>query len=229
MVRTGSGGRSSAPTLGRAIELISIAALSVAVSGIATAIAGLVAIPAALWIVLGHSRLRGALFALFAAGLGLPPVAVGLAIAYAFWRSGPLGFFDLLYTPWAMGIAQTIIIVPLVGTLAVVALRGGDPTLPMQLRGLAIPRRDRLRLLAREVAPSLAAALLAGFGRAIAEVGAAQMTGGNIEGQTRVLTTATMLAVGKGEFAQAFTYVAVLLGIVAVATGAALALQRRWA
>jgi tungstate transport system permease protein len=214
---------------GRATDLISIAALSVAVSGLATFIAGLLAIPAALWIVHGRSRLRGALLAFFVAGLGLPPVAVGLAIAYAFWRSGPLGFFDLLYTPFAMGVAQTIIVVPLAGTLAVVALRGGDPTLPMQLSGLGLRRRDRLALLAREVAPGLAAALLAGFGRAIAEVGAAQMTGGNIEGHTRVLTTATMLAVGKGEFAEAFSYVAVLLGIVAIVTGAALALQRRWA
>lgn len=206
-----------------------IAALSVAVSAIATLAAGLIAIPGALWIVHGHSRLRGLLLAVFAAGLGLPPVAVGLAIAYAFWRSGPFGFFDLLYTPAAMAFAQTIIVLPLIGTLAVVALRGGDPTLAMQLSGLGISRSRRLSLLAREVAPGIAAALLAGFGRAIAEVGAAQMTGGNIQGQTRVLTTATMLAVGKGEFAEAFSYVAVLLGIVTVVTGAALALQRRWA
>jgi tungstate transport system permease protein len=173
--------------------------------------------------------LRGALLAVFTAGLGLPPVAVGLAVAFAFWRSGPLGFFDWLYTPAAMGLAQTIIVFPLIGTLAVLALRGGDPTLPMQLSGLGVPRNHRLALLAREVAPGIAAALLAGFGRAIAEVGAAQMTGGNIEGQTRVLTTATMLAVGKGAYSEAFAYVAVLLGVVAVAAGAALALQRRWA
>jgi tungstate transport system permease protein len=206
-----------------------IAALSVAVSALATLAAALFAVPGALWIVHGRSRLRGALLALFAAGLGLPPVAVGLAVAFAFWRSGPLGSLDALYTPGAMGLAQTIIVLPLIGTLAVVALRGGDPTLPMQLAALGISRGRRAALLAREVAPGLAAALLAGFGRAIAEVGAAQMTGGNIEGHTRVLTTATMLAVGRGEFGQAFSYVAVLLGIVAVVAGAALALQRRWA
>jgi len=134
----------------------------------------------------------------------------------------------MLYTPYAMALAQIVIVVPLVGILAVVALRGNDTTLSMQLAGLGIARPRRLALLAREVAPGLAAAMLAGFGRAIAEVGAAQMTGGNIQGQTRVLTTATMLAVGKGEFAQAFSYVAVLLGIVALATGVALTLQRRW-
>jgi tungstate transport system permease protein len=205
-----------------------VAALSVAVSGIATLLAALVAIPGAVWIVHGRSRLRSLLLALYAAGLGLPPVAVGLAIAFAFWRSGPLGFLDALYTPLAMMLAQTVIVLPLVGTLAVVALRGGDTTLSMQLAGLGVSRARRLALLAREVAPGLAAAMLAGFGRAIAEVGAAQMTGGNIEGQTRVLTTATMLAVGKGEFGQAFSYVAVLLGIVACAAGIALALQRRW-
>ena len=209
--------------------MAAIAALSVAVSGIATILAAVLAIPGALWIVHGRSRWRGLLLAVFTAGLGLPPVAVGLAIAFAFWRSGPLGLLDALYTPFAMAVAQVVIVVPLIGTLAVVALRGGDPTLPMQLAGLGVARRPKLLLLAREVAPGMAAATLAGFGRAIAEVGAAQMTGGNIEGQTRVLTTATMLAVGKGEFGTAFFSVAVLLGIVALATGIALSLQRRWA
>ena len=209
--------------------MLAIAALSVAVSTIATVVAGFVAIPGALWIVHGRSPLRGVLLALFTAGLGLPPVAVGLAVAFAFWRSGPLGAFDVLYTPFAMALAQTIIIVPLIGILAVVALRASDTTLPLQLTALAVPGGRRMTLLAREVAPGLAAALLAGFGRAIAEVGAAQMTGGNIEGQTRVLTTATMLAVGRGRFAEAFSLVAVLLGIVVVAAGIALVLQRRWA
>ena len=195
----------------------------------ATLVAAAVAIPGALWIVHGRSRLRGALLMIFTAGLGLPPVAVGLAVAFTFWRSGPLGSWDLLYTPAAMAIAQTIIVVPLIGTLAVIALRTSDTTLPMQLAGLEVPRSRRIVLLAREVAPGLAAALLAGFGRAIAEVGAAQMTGGNIEGQTRVLTTATMLAVGKAEFGVAFSYAAVLLGIMAVAAGVAMTLQRRWA
>ena len=206
-----------------------IAALSIAVSAVATLVAAAFAIPGALWIVHGRSRLRTALLVLFTAGLGLPPVAVGLAVAFTFWRSGPLGSWDLLYTPAAMAIAQTIIVVPLIGTLGVIALRTSDTTLSMQLAGLGVPRSRRFVLLAREVAPGLAAALLAGFGRAIAEVGAAQMTGGNIEGQTRVLTTAVMLAVDKAEFGAAFSYVAVLLGIMAVAAGVAMTLQRRWA
>jgi tungstate transport system permease protein len=150
-------------------------------------------------------------------------------VAFTFWRSGPLGSWDLLYTPVAMAIAQTVIAVPLVGTLSVVALRTSDTTLPMQLTGLGIAGPRRFVLLARQVAPGLAAALLAGFGRAIAEVGASQMTGGNIEGQTRVLTSATMLAVGRGTFDEAFSYVAVLLGIMAIAAGVAMTLQRRWA
>jgi tungstate transport system permease protein len=209
--------------------VLEIAALSVAVSIVATLAAAVVAIPAALWIVHGRSAARTVVLALFGAGLGLPPVAVGLAVAFTFWRSGPLGWVDLLYTPTAMAIAQTIIVVPLIGTLAVISLRTSDDTLAMQLAALSVPRRARFCLIAREVAPGFAAAILAGFGRAVAEVGAAQMTGGNIEGQTRVLTTATMLAVGKGEFGQAFSYVAVLLGIMAVAAGVALTLQRRWA
>ena len=209
--------------------MLEIAALSVAVSIVATLAAAVVAIPAALWIVHGRSAARTVVRALFGAGLGLPPVAVGLAVAFTFWRSGPLGWVDLLYTPTAMAIAQTIIVVPLIGTLAVISLRTSDDTLAMQLAALSVPRRARFYLIAREVAPGFAAAILAGFGRAVAEVGAAQMTGGNIEGQTRVLTTATMLAVGKGEFGEAFSYVAVLLGIMAVAAGVALTLQRRWA
>ena len=209
--------------------MIGVAALSIAVSAVATLGAAAFAVPGALWIVHGRSRLRAVLLAVFTAGLGLPPVAVGLVVAYAFWRSGPFGSLDLLYTPAAMALAQTIVILPLIGILVVVALRASDQTLPMQLAGLGIPARPRFLLLAREIAPAIAAALLAGFGRAIAEVGAAQMTGGNIEGQTRVLTTATMLAVGKGQFDVAFSFVAVLVGIMAVAAGVALTLQRRWA
>ena len=208
--------------------MIEIAARSVGVSLAATLISAVFAVSGALWIVHGRSRIRFLLYILFSAGIGLPPVAVGLAVAFTFWRSGPLGYLDLLYTPAAMIIAQTVIITPLFGSLAVLALRGIEPTLRDQLAALGVPARDRLRLFARECAPGLSASALAAFGRAFAEVGAAQMTGGNIEGQTRVLTTATVLAVGKGEFGPAFGYVAVLLGIMAVATGAALVLQARW-
>jgi len=205
-----------------------IASLSVGVSLTATLAAALVALSGAIWIVYGRSPLRHVLLGVFNAGLGLPPVAVGLAVASVFWRTGPLGMLDLLYTPAAMMLAQTVIVTPLVGSLAVIALRGVDPTLRDQLAALGVPARTRLRLLVREAAPAVLACGLAGFGRAIAEVGAAQMTGGNIEGQTRVLTTATMLEVGRGEFSAAFGYVAVLLGIMALATGAAFVLQRRW-
>jgi tungstate transport system permease protein len=208
--------------------LLEIAARSIGVSLTATLVAAGFAVPGALWIVYGRSRWRTLLFAAFSAGLGLPPVAVGLAVAFTFWRSGPLGALDLLYTPAAMIVAQTIVVAPLVGTLAVLALRAVDPSLSDQLRALGVPVRKRLQLLARETAPGLLAAGLAGFGRAIAEVGAAQMTGGNIEGQTRVLTTATMLDVGRGEFGMAFADVAVLLGIAGVAAGGILVLQARW-
>jgi len=208
--------------------VLQIASLSVGVSLAATLVAAVFALGGALWIVYGRSRLRYVLLVIFNAGLGLPPVAVGLAVAFTFWRSGPLGMLDILYTPAAMMLAQTIIVTPLFGSLAVIALRAVDPTLRDQLAALGVPARTRLRLLARETAPGILASALAGFGRAVAEVGAAQMTGGNIEGQTRVLTTATMLAVGRGEFSVAFGYVAVLLGIMTIATGAAFVLQRRW-
>ncbi len=208
--------------------MLETAARSVGVSLTATAVAACFAFAGATWIAYGRSRWRTLLLGVFNAGLGLPPVAVGLAVAFTFWRSGPLGSLDLLYTPAAMIVAQTIVITPLIGTLAVLAHRAVDPSLNDQLLALGVPTRARLRLLARETIPGLLAAALAGFGRAIAEVGAAQMTGGNIEGQTRVLTTATMLEVGKGEFGIAFADVAVLLGIVAVVAGGALVLQTRW-
>jgi tungstate transport system permease protein len=207
--------------------VVEIVALSITVSLAATLVGAMLAVPGAFWIVYGRGKARYALLVVFNAGLGLPPVAVGLAIAFLFWRSGPLGRFDLLYTPLAMVIAQTIIVIPLIGSLAVVALRTLDVTLPLQLEALGIARSVRRRLLLREALPYLGASGLAGFGRAIAEVGAAQMTGGNIEGQTRVLTTATMLAVGKADFGLAFDYVAVLLGLMAVAGGAAVVLQAR--
>jgi len=205
-----------------------IAARSVGVSLAATLVAAFFALGGALWIVYGRSPWRALLSVLFTIGLGLPPVAVGLAVAFAFWRSGPLGSLDLLYTPTAMIVAQTVVITPLMGTLAVLALRAVDVSLNDQLTALGVPLATRLWLLARETLPGLLAAALGGFGRAIAEVGAAQMTGGNIEGQTRVLTTATMLDVGKGEFGAAFADVVVLLGIVGVAGGCALVLQSRW-
>lgn len=208
--------------------MLEIAARSVGVSLAATIIAACFAIAGASWIVYGRSPCRMFLLGVFNVGLGLPPVAVGLAVAFTFWRSGPLGSLDLLYTPAAMIIAQTIVISPLIGTLAVLALRSADPSLSNQLTALGVSARARLWLLSRETAPGLLAATLAGFGRAIAEVGAAQMTGGNIEGQTRVLTTATMLDVGKGEFGAAFADVTVLLGIVALIAGGALVLQMRW-
>ncbi len=208
--------------------MFEIAARSVGVSLAATLIAACFAFSGALWIVYGTSRWRMALLGAFNLGLGLPPVAVGLAVAFSFWRSGPLGSLDLLYTPAAMIVAQTIVIWPLMGSLAVLALRAADPSLSAQLRALGVPSHRRLHLLARETSPGLLAAALAGFGRAIAEVGAAQMTGGNIAGQTRVLTTAAMLDVGRGEFGAAFADVAVLLGIVGVVAGGALALQARW-
>src|SRR5450631_917507 len=208
--------------------MFEIAARSVGVSLAARLVAACFALPGALWIVFGRSRQRAVLLAVFNVGLGLPPVAVGLAVAFTFWRSGPLGSLDLLYSPGAMVIAQTLVITPLMGTLAVVALRTVDPSLNDQLTALSVPTRSRLRLLARETIPGLLASALAGFGRAIAEVGAAQMTGGNIEGQTRVLTTATMLEVSRGRFGAAFADVAVLLGIVATVAGGTLALQVRW-
>ena len=124
--------------------MLEIAARSVGVSLAATLIAAGFALAGALWIVYGQSPWRAVLLGVFNLGLGLPPVAAGLAVAFAFWRSGPLGRLDLLYTPTTMIIAQTIVITPLIGTLAVLALRTVDASLNDQLVALGDRKSTRL-------------------------------------------------------------------------------------
>jgi tungstate transport system permease protein len=145
--------------------------------------------------------------------MGLPPVVVGLFVSLFLWRSGPLGFLDLIYSPTAMVIAQVVIAFPIVAGLTLASFQNINPLLGVQLLGIGASKPQRLWLLCKEARLPLLAAVMAGFGGVISEVGASMMVGGNIRGQTRVLTTATVLETGKGNFEIAIALSVILLSL----------------
>jgi tungstate transport system permease protein len=190
-----------------------ITGLTLRVSLAATVIAFLLAVPVATALALGRFRGRRVLLAVANTGMGLPPVVVGLLVTVLLWRDGPLGALGLLYTPTAMVIAQAVIAAPIVVALAATALQQVDPDFLLQMRGLGATRFRALGALLVEAKLPLLAAAMAGFGAVVSEVGAAQMVGGNLAGQTRVLTTAAVLATSRGQFALAIAFGLVLLVI----------------
>jgi tungstate transport system permease protein len=192
-------------------EILQITSLSLQVSTIATLISLLIGLPLGTWLALGSFRGRSFLLSIINTGMALPPVVVGLVVALMLWRSGPLGDLHLIYTPVAIIIAQTVIAAPVVTGLTAAALEALDPRLQQQLLGLGASRIQMIWYLWREARLPLLAALMAGFGSVISEVGASMMVGGNIRGQTRVLTTAIVLETSKGEFEQALALSVLLL------------------
>lgn len=192
-------------------EVLQITSLSLQVSAIATVISLLIGLPFGTWLALGEFRGRSFVLSIINTGMALPPVVVGLVVAMSLWRSGPFGDLRLIYTPAAIIIAQTIISAPVVTGLTAAALASLDPRLQQQLLGLGASRFQMILHLWREARLPLLAALMAGFGAVISEVGASMMVGGNIRGQTRVLTTAIVLETSKGEFERALTLSALLL------------------
>ena len=192
-------------------EILQITTLSLQVSALATLISLLIGLPLGTWLALGEFRGRSFILSIINTGMALPPVVVGLVVAMTLWRSGPLGDLRLIYTPVAIIIAQTIIAAPVVTGLTAAALAALDPRLSQQLLGLGASRTQMIGYLWREARLPLLAALMAGFGSVISEVGASMMVGGNIRGQTRVLTTAIVLETGKGEFETALALSALLL------------------
>jgi tungstate transport system permease protein len=208
-------------------EVLQITFLSLQVSTIATAISLLIGLPFGTWIALGNFRGRSFLLSIVNTGMALPPVVVGLVVAITLWRSGPLGDLRLIYTPWAIVIAQTIIAAPVVTGLTAAALESLDPRLQQQLLGLGASRLQMIWHLWREARLPLLAALMAGFGSVISEVGASMMVGGNIRGQTRVLTTAIVLETSKGEFEKALALSALLLTLTYLINLALTSIQQR--
>ncbi|HSO12686.1 MAG TPA: ABC transporter permease [Anaerolineales bacterium] len=192
-------------------EIIQVTFLSLQVSAMATFISLLIGLPFGTWLALGSFRGRSFILSVVNTGMALPPVVVGLLVAMTLWRSGPLGEYKLIYTPWAIIIAQTIISAPVVTGLTAAALAALDPRLQQQLLGLGASYPQMIWHLWREARLPLLAALMAGFGSVISEVGASMMVGGNIKGQTRVLTTAIVLETSKGEFDHALALSALLL------------------
>ena len=194
-------------------ELLRIATLSLAVSGGATLLAAVLGIPLGAALQLLRFRGRRALALVVSAGMGLPPVVVGLLVTMLLWRSGPFGALRLLYTPPAMVLAQLLVALPFVAGFTLVALSLLDESLTEALRtDGADDWRVGIELL-RAAWPQVLVAVAAGFGRAISEVGASLMVGGNIVGQTRVFTTAIALETGKGEFALALALGFILLAL----------------
>ena len=210
-------------------EVFQITILSLQISGVATAISLLLGLPLGTWLALGKFPGRSFLLSIVNTGMGLPPVVVGLAVAMTLWRSGPLGDFSLIYTPTAMVIAQVVIAFPVVAGLTVAALQALDQRLQLQLLGLGASRLQMIWMLWREARLPLLAALMAGFGSVISEVGASMMVGGNIRYQTRVLTTAIVLETSKGEFNNAIALRTLLLIITFLVNWALTWIQQRGA
>jgi tungstate transport system permease protein len=203
--------------------LVRIVFLSLAVSCAATLLSAAIGIPAGLVLAAGRlpPGVRSALRVAVNTGMALPPVVVGLTLTLLLWRTGPLGSLRLLYTPGAMVLAQLIVAAPLAAGLTRAAVEALDPELTEALRadGASEPRVGR-ELVAAAL-PGVLTAVAAAFGRAISEVGASLMVGGNILGQTRTLTTAITLQTGRGEFALAIALGVILLAV-ALAVNAAL-------
>ncbi len=192
-------------------EVLGITLLTLKVSGTATIISVLLGIPVGTVLALTRFFGRGFLVSLVNFGMGLPPVVVGLATWLCLTRYGPFGMLGLLYSPTAMIIAQAVIASPIVAGFSLAAVQSINPKLRLQILSLGATRVQYLFLLLWEARLGILAAVIAGFGGVISEVGASMMVGGNVRGYTRVLTTATVLEVSKGSFELATALSIILL------------------
>lgn len=192
-------------------EVLRITLLSLMISGSATAISLVLGISIGTLIALGSFPGKRIVVSLVNTGMGLPPVVVGLFVSIFLWRNGPLGFLGLLYTPAAMVVAQAIIATPIVMGITIGAMQSLPPALKLQIRALGATRPQMVWMLMKEARLPLMAGVMAGFGGVISEVGASIMVGGNIRGYTRVLTTATVMETGRGNFDVAIALSVVLL------------------
>lgn len=208
-------------------ELWSIVELSLRVTGTALLLSTVVGVPLGAWLGLARFPGKGLLTAVLYSLMGLPPVVVGLAVYLLLSRSGPLAPLGWLYTPQAMILAQTVIALPLVAGLVMGAVSSVPDDLILQVRSLGATPWQVRRAVLHEVRAGVWFAVLAAFGRIISEVGAALMVGGNIQGQTRVLTTAIVLETGKGEFTLALALGGWLLTLTLLVNLAAMRLQGR--
>ena len=186
---------------------------SALVSLSATAIALALGVPLGTWLALAPRRGRAALATVVNTGMAIPTVVVGLVVAMLLWRSGPLGELELIYTLRGMIIAQVLIATPLIAGITMAGLLALPAELADQLRALGANKPQLVVRLWIEARVPLLAAAMAGFGHAISEVGSATIVGGNIHGQTQVMTTSIVEQVGRGDFGDALVYAAILLAL----------------
>jgi tungstate transport system permease protein len=194
--------------------LLHIIGLSLRVSAAATLLAALLGMPLGAWVALTASRARGPLIVILNACMGLPPVVIGLLIYLLLSRSGPLGGLGWLFTPKAMIIAQTVLITPIIAALTRQVIEDAHSEYRDWFASLGLSVWGTVRTLLMDARFSLVTALLAGFGRAVAEVGAVMIVGGNINGFTRVMTTAIALETSKGDLPLALALGFILVGLV---------------
>jgi tungstate transport system permease protein len=193
--------------------LLRVAGLSMVVSGVATALAALVGVPLGTWLAVRPSPGQRVLVALINTGMGLPPVVVGVLVAILFWRSGPLGSLGLIYTPLAMVIAQLIVAAPIAAGVTRSAMLLLEREMIDALRVDGAAEWQVGWELIRAARTQVLVAIAAAFGRALSEVGASLMVGGNILNSTRILTTAITLEVSRGDFARALALGLLLLAL----------------
>jgi tungstate transport system permease protein len=192
-------------------EVLGITWLSLEVSGSATLISVVLGITAGTAVALTSFPGKKLLVSFVNTGMGLPPVVVGLFVSIFLWRSGPLGFLGMLYTPAAIVLAQSIIAAPIVMGITIGAMQNLPATLRLQILALGATRAQMVWMLVKEARLPLMAGVMAGFGGVISEVGASIMVGGNVKDYTRVLTTATVLETGRGNFDVAIALSVILL------------------
>ncbi len=203
---------------------ITVRTLGVSLSALAIALG--VGVPVGIWLGARSFPGRAGLVALVNSGMGAPPVVVGLGVALLLWRTGPLGGLELMYTPQAMVLGQILIALPLVIGVTLAAVAALDDNWELQVRTLGVPRLWRVWLLLREIRQGLLAAVIAATGGILSEVGAVMMVGGNIAGETRVLTTSIMMRTRMGDFEAAIGLATVLLGLMLVLAALLTAVQQ---
>ncbi len=206
-------------------EVFAIALLSLRVSIAAVALVSVIGIPAGAFIAIANFPGRSAVTAVLNAFMGLPAVVVGLVVYLLLSRTGPLGSLGLLFTPLAMIFAQTILVVPLIAALTRQMIEDADRELGEQLRSMRLSAAQRARTLVVDARFSLVVAILAAFGRAVSEVGAVLVVGGNIDGHTRTMTTAISLETQKGDLPLALSLGLVLIFLVVVVNALAAVLR----
>jgi tungstate transport system permease protein len=208
-------------------EILEITWLTLRVCFMAILISSLIGLP--LGMLLGLKRFKGRkiILTIINIGMGLPPVVAGLWITMLLWRSGPFGHLQLLYSPTAIVMAQVLVSLPIVTGLTSSAFQQINDRMLLQIKALGATKIQTIMILLKQTRIAIVAAIMAGFGRVIAEVGAAMMVGGNIQGDTRILTTSIVMEVSKGNFDIALAISFILLTVALLITAVLTMLQQR--